>query len=155
MPKKDRWVPLQSASLTGFNKRADLALLRAGMTQEELDYEAAHSTYWVNDLYQVSRTVLDPPDGHWVQLNIRRRDGRPILRDWRHFQRIKNELVGEECEAVELYPAEGRKVDMSNKYHLWCCTDPTFRFPLGFTHGLVQNQVPGSTSPGLKQRKLA
>jgi hypothetical protein len=28
-----------------------------------------------------------------VHLNIRRRDGGPIFRDWRHFQRIKNQLV--------------------------------------------------------------
>jgi len=40
--------------------------------------------------------------------------------DWREFQQIKNELVGEEWEAVELYPAESRLKDPSNRFYLWC-----------------------------------
>jgi hypothetical protein len=40
--------------------------------------------------------------------------------DWRDFQRIKNDLVGEDWEAVELYPAEARLLDPSNAFYLWC-----------------------------------
>ena len=40
-------------------------------------------------------------------------------RDWREFQRIKNELYGDEAEAVELYPAESRVQDPSNAFFLW------------------------------------
>ena len=40
-------------------------------------------------------------------------------RDWREFQRIKNDLWGNETEAVELYPAESRKQDPSNAFFLW------------------------------------
>lgn len=43
---------------------------------------------------------------------------RPI-HNWRHLQRIKNELFGPEREAVELYPAESRLVDTTNSYWLW------------------------------------
>jgi len=88
-----------------------------------------------------------------VHLNIRRRDGGPIMRDWRHFQQIKNELVGEECEAIELYPAESRKVDTTNKYHLYAVTDPTFRFPVGFDERDVEYEQL-SDKPGLRQRPL-
>ena len=41
------------------------------------------------------------------------------LHDWRDLQRIKNELIGRDREAVELYPAEARLVDTSNQYHLF------------------------------------
>jgi len=104
----------------------------------------------INDIYQVQRRVI-PPDN--VHLNIRRRDGGPILRDWRHFQQIKNELIGPECEAVELYPAESRLVDTSNKFHLWGVLDPTFRFPLGFEERDVQYEGSKET-PGMRQRPL-
>ena len=52
--------------------------------------------------------------------------------DWRDFQRIKNELLGPEYEAVELYPAESRLLDPSNYFLLWA-----FRrhIPLGVCHG--------------------
>lgn len=54
-----------------------------------------------------------------------------------------NELVGEEVEAVELYPAESRLVDGSNQFHLWCVIG--FRFPFGFEERLVSEDTPGVT----------
>lgn len=52
--------------------------------------------------------------------------------DWRDFQRIKNELLGPEFEAVELYPAESRRLDPSNYFILY-----VFRrhIPLGVCRG--------------------
>jgi hypothetical protein len=91
------------------------------------------------------------PETHMVHLNIRRRDGALDIRDWRHFQQIKNELSGSECEAVELYPAESRLVDTSNKFHLWGTDDPTFRYPVGFDKRDVRYDET-SEVPGLKQR---
>jgi hypothetical protein len=44
-----------------------------------------------------------------------RLDGQAI-HDWRELQRIKNEIVGDEIEAVELYPAESRLLDTANWY---------------------------------------
>jgi len=40
--------------------------------------------------------------------------------DWREFQRVKNELAGEDADAIEFYPAERRRVDPSNWFLLWC-----------------------------------
>lgn len=111
------------------------------------DYEAA-CEYWINDIYQVQVRRGDQA----VHLNIRRRDGGPILRDWRHFQWIKNQLVGEECEGVELYPAESRLNDTSNKFHIWCCADPTYRFPFGFEERDVRYD--SGPAAGLRQRSL-
>jgi len=62
-----------------------------------------------------------------VHLSIRNND-RSARRDWRDFQRIKNEIVGPQVEMVELYPKEDQKVDISNQYHLWGynTTEPIF-----------------------------
>lgn len=85
-----------------------------------------------NDVYRVE-AVNSPP---FVHLDICRHDGLPC-KNWRDFQRIKNELVGPDLEAVELFPAESRLVDTSNQYHLWVHTDPNYRFPFGFLERLV------------------
>ena len=125
---------------------------RSNQTKEQvLQHQAEEerqSTYWINDIYQVTRRVF--ADGKSVQLTIRRRDGGPSMRDWRHFQQIKNELLGPECEAIELYPAESRKVDTSNKYHLWGWLDPTHRVPVGIWQRDVSYE--SGKEPGSKQR---
>jgi hypothetical protein len=72
--------------------------------------------------------------GPLYHLSIRTQQ-RTTEHDWREFQRIKNELIGPEAEAVELYPAESRLVDTSNQYHLWVF--PEFRFPFGMNERLL------------------
>ena len=90
---------------------------------QKMDFLEAYE----NDLYQVGVNFF-PPFAHLV---IRRHDGRPC-KEWLHFQQIKNEIIGPENEAMELFPAESRLVDSADEYHLWVHTDPTFRFPIGF-----------------------
>jgi hypothetical protein len=85
-----------------------------------------------NNLYQVQVAYEAP----YIHLSIRRRDG-SVAKNWRHFQRIKNELVGPEYEAVELFPAESRLVDTANEYHLWVHANSQYRFPLGFAERFV------------------
>jgi hypothetical protein len=102
-----------------------------------------------NDLYTVHRRHVRDREG-WpamVHLSIRRNDREPC-RDWRHLQQIKNELVGPEHEGVELYPAEDRKVDTANQFHLWVLAMPLARFPFGYHDRLVigpdECPVPGA-----------
>ena len=92
---------------------------------------------WANNLYQVNVEHADPKETGGVgfaHLIIRRLDRRAV-RDWRHFQTIKNELIGPECEAVELYPAERHLIDAKDHYHLWAFTSPEHSFGVGFRHG--------------------
>lgn len=110
---------------------------------------------WLNSRYQVLIRHLEankelgwPPMDH---LSIKRLDREPI-HDWRDMQRIKNELVGPECEAVELYPAESRLVDTSNQYHLFVFVLPRWRFPFGYQERFVMDERPVSTSDKSKQR---
>ncbi len=101
------------------------------------DIDVAMGQRFVNSRYDVWVRRLPPPMGEW--LSIRRLDGEPI-HDWRELQRIKNELAGPETEAVELYPAESRLVDLSNRYHLWCLR-PGARFPFGMPARAVSEEA--------------
>ncbi|WP_420795792.1 DUF7694 domain-containing protein [Ktedonobacter racemifer] len=71
-----------------------------------------------------------------IHLSFRRLD-REIFLPYRDKIRIKDELVGPECEGVELLPARSREVDTSNQFHAWIIDSSTFRFPFGFTQCLV------------------
>ena len=75
--------------------------------------------WWENGLYRVLVVKGKAWNGRPViQLSIKRHDGQAIDPSWRDKQQIKNQLVDDECEAVELYPAESRKHDQVNQYHL-------------------------------------
>lgn len=80
-----------------------------------------------NDIYHVEVNYA----ASFVHLDIRRHD-RESCKNWRELQQIKNELVGAEHEAVELFPAESRLVDTANQYHLWVHVNADYRFPFGF-----------------------
>ena len=96
--------------------------------------ESAGAKVFMNNIYQVqvrdAEVVPGWPPMLW--LSIKRIDRAPVgVEQFRDFQRIKNELVGETHEAVELYPSEARLVDMANQYHLWCFRDAGSTFPFG------------------------
>lgn len=76
-------------------------------------------TMWQNRFYVVFRTYLSV-HGHDgpMHLSIRHQQ-RKAVRDWRHFQKIKNELAGSQREAIEIYPPEAFLVDTANQYHLF------------------------------------
>lgn len=135
------------ALLGHFEKDKCKQLLNREITQVELDEilqimakDRHQAEIFLNDIYQVARYH----DGAIIHLSIKRRDRRPI-HNWRHLQEIKNQLVGEENEGLEIYPAESRKVDGATQYHLWCFADPTVRIPIGFAERVVSD-VPLSKS---------
>jgi hypothetical protein len=97
-----------------------------------------HPHLWGNDQVSVSitKTTLDDGTGY-AHLSYHRRDRAPI-RDWRVGQAIKNQLCGLEWEAVEIYPAESRKVDTANEYWLWAFEG---QFPFGFEKADLATQA--------------
>lgn len=105
---------------------------------------------YLNDTYQVNIKRIkwiDGIDDKLVHISIKRIDKQPI-HDWRDLQDIKNQLLGKECEAIELYPAESRKVDTANQYHLWGINDSTYRFPVGYS----ERHVDYDSKMGVVQR---
>jgi hypothetical protein len=120
-----------------FNGRIPNAAEKMDLVRDSVN-RLANSPVYLNDLYTVQIEQMPP----FVHLIIRRNDW-DTCKDWRHFQQIKNEFVGIENEAVELFPAESRLVDTANVYHLWVHTDARFRFPLGLPSRLVTAQPIG------------
>lgn len=102
---------------------------------------------FINDEYQVNVSK----NNRYIHLSIKRIDKEPI-HDWRDLQQIKNMIVGEETEAIEVYPAESRLVDSANQYHLWVCLGEdgeSLKIPVGYNERLVEEKE-GSW----KQRKF-
>jgi hypothetical protein len=103
-------------------------------------YHTAHGLpvpdeLWTNDIYEVFVAYLDgKPDTGW-HLSIKRYDRAPV-RNWRHFQQMKNEICGEMAEGVELFPGEYRLADNANQYHLWVMPLGT-PITLGFEGGMT------------------
>jgi hypothetical protein len=106
---------------------------------------------YVNNIYQVYvyRNIKAENWPELIWLSIKRRDKEPI-HDWRQLQRIKNEVIGTENEAIELYPAESRLVDTAYQYHLWVLADKEIRFPFGWD----KRAVSGASFSNGKQRSL-
>lgn len=89
--------------------------------------------------YNGKYQVVIKRDGDLTILAIRREDRRPIT-DWRDVQWIKNQLLGPEVEAVQLFPAESRLVDTSNQFYLYAYP-AGYRFPFGFSERRVAESV--------------
>jgi hypothetical protein len=114
------WTPFIEGEIPG-----DSALKRL------IESEPGYIGVFVNSRYQVTMREVPSPLGDLIWLSVVRRDREP-LHDWRDLQRIKNELVGAEREAVEIYPAESRLVDTTNQYHLWVLPEG-MSVPFGYT----------------------
>ena len=93
---------------------------------KEILYKEYFAEIYVNDIYQVAVYRNEDADelihipefkGRCTWLSIKRKDKRPV-NNWQDMQTIKNRLVGTNCDAMQLYPAEKRMVNTSNQYHL-------------------------------------
>lgn len=161
------WKPLMPATPIRDEKRA-AAILRDWKRREGDAYDEARARavmeeelakpVWKNLAYQVAVGTQphgNAPDGrplNLVHLSIRRLDRKPV-RDWRDLQRIKNQLLGAECEAIEIFPAESRLIDTANQYHLWGFDHPGVRIRAGW---FGRREVEDEPSPdtGVVQRRL-
>lgn len=152
LQKAEAFVPMSRAKFRQ-------AVIAAGGTKQEADehYRGVKNVEcWSNDEYivHVNRDANhgfgDTIPGGMFELSIRRVD-RGAERDWRKFQQIKNQLIGEENEAVELFPAESRLRDAANQFWLYGFNDPRVTFPFGMMGRVVNDGVEVGPS---KQRPL-
>lgn len=85
---------------------------------------------WMTHCYRNNRfIVMIDNGGHLAKIHnrphsgpvamIQRHDDNPIPNHWAEMQRIKNEIFGEDAEAVEYYPATDVLVDVASIYWLW------------------------------------
>lgn len=131
-PKFDRWAPFW------IDRRSPLP---DGDYLFGNGYWTVHVELLADDAAPPDEIGLPLADGFdgWLHLSIHDRT-RSVKHDWREFQRVKNEIVGPEREAVELYPAESRLVDTSNEFHLYALPDGD-RFPFGWTQRFTEEDV--------------
>lgn len=118
------------------------------------EYKDGTTELWLNSHYTVHLRYLEGAgnDNGWLHLSIRHND-RKAVRDWRHFQRIKNDLAGDEREAIEIYPSETRLVDEANSYHLWVLPAGQ-QIPVGFTAGRLTGDADAARAVGARQRDI-
>ncbi len=142
------WLPLRKCDeIVPRNDQAADFYSKMSDKERELLLSA---TWYKNDIYTVNKRVIGPDGsgGEIVHISIRRNDN-GIARDWRDFQKIKNQLCGREAEGLELYPAESRVMDTANQYHLWVFTKK--KLPIGWTVGLKMTPEEAAVS-GATQR---
>jgi len=118
-----------------FNGRTPTVTEKAFFVEKAVQRMTA-VTVFQNDMYRVEVKHAPP----FIHLDIRRLDGK-TCNEWQDFQRIKNELVGPEHEALQLFPAESRLVDTGNEYHLWVCPSTQARFQFGFKDRFVLGET--------------
>lgn len=105
---------------------------------------------WRNDRYVA--TVDRDPTGWIRSISVRRTDRKPDI-PWRHLQRIKNDIAGDEAEAIELFPAESRLVDTANQRWLWL-PRPGVKLDIGFTGGRNVKGPESAAAIGARQAPL-
>ena len=94
---------------------------------------------WRNTLYEAHVRCMDI-EGGFYHISLKNNERTTDI-SWQHKQWIKNDILGNEYEGVELFPAESRMVNTANQYHLWCA--PKGIFGMGW-HGkrLVSSNNP-------------
>ncbi len=131
-------------------------------TYENADCPVVRNSRYIVHIYPPKQQYPGVP-GHPRTLHLSIRHVLNIaITDFRDFQRIKNELVHPEAEAVQVFPAESRLVDTCNQYHLFVTVPDSFGkvpveqvdwtegiLPIGYFYG---RDVAETTSGGLRQR---
>lgn len=110
--------------------------VQRGVPQTQLTYPPNRER-WENAEYSI---FLDKNEiqtsylGCFWHLGIRRKDQQPA-NDWRDLQAIKSALVGPEYEAIELFPAESRVMDVANETHIYVLRAAVDGSPTNFPAG--------------------
>ena len=100
------------------------------------------SEIYLNNIYQVrvyrgsaadELVHIENLNGRCTWLSMKRKDKRP-MNNWQDMQTIKNRLVGTECDAFQIFPAESRMLNTANQYHLIVLPEG-YLLPFGWHEG--------------------
>ena len=80
----------------------------------------------INSQYAVLVRTIDTELGKVKHAAIRNIDSTDI--PWSEKQRIKNELFGEEKQAIEFFPKQSELIDEANMYHIWILEEVELSF---------------------------
>ena len=105
-----------------------------GMYQNDIWFQEM-DRYWIRkeDRLTVASRLINTKWGKVEHVTIQKKafssDGSGNL-TWAENQQIKNELFGENRDAIEVFPNEKYLVDVCDVYHLWVF-DKKFEMPFG------------------------
>ena len=102
------------------------ALLKPQALEDVVTVQESSESFFHIENYNITKF---PEMERMIHLMVRRVDRKPI-HSWQDLMRIKDYVLGEESEAVEIYPARSRLVDEDHIYHLWGLPKRQ-RFPFG------------------------
>lgn len=105
--QKQPWNAFQDVTRESFSR----ARLLRGENAWVPDQVWANNKYIVQ-LLKDNKVYLDH---RWDKIMVRRCDSQPIF-SWQDMQRIKNEIFGEETEAIQFLPKQSKLVDEANLY---------------------------------------
>lgn len=88
-----------------------------------------HRNGWIAVL---ERPINNTPLGPVTHLAIRTATNAELT--WSELQRLKNELMGEDRMAIQVYPRQADLIDAADMYHLWVF-EPGQRFDFGLAEG--------------------
>ena len=93
----------------------------------------SNAKLYLNSIFEVEIKPATQPNG-WLHLAVRRRNGVAGV-TWAENQHIKDELVGPDCEGIELLPAAARLRNARQDFpSIGVCPNPAERLAFGF-HG--------------------
>lgn len=93
---------------------SEIARLSARIKPNQVWRNNHHSV----QVYRSERMILGILMDKWM---IRRNDSEPI-KYWHEIQNIKNEVIGEEQQAIQVFPKASELVDVANMYWLFTPT---------------------------------
>jgi hypothetical protein len=128
------------------------------LAEESYQYQK-RSEKWENSKYKVTfDRQCDHVHPNWPEglacwyISFSMKDGGHLI-DWREIQEMKNQVVGEEHEAVMLFPKDSRCMDTANQFHLYIIGDKGQEFPVGWQcQKAVTDETDGKAD--CNQRKL-
>jgi len=115
----------------GYNEFKDITHTeQTQQTMRQLNGPKPERVY-LNGLFVVQVYAHPCEWGECKRVMIRWNDARPD-HDWAMFQKIKNDLFGEQRTCLEVYPAESNKQDVANMYWLFLMPEG-FKVPIEVT----------------------
>lgn len=108
---------LQKLAWNNFEEISKIELREKSETFLKIEGRRTWDKVWKNNRYFVFMTKNERVwlGWWWSQVMIKRCDSQPIY-SWSDVFRIKNELFGDETEAIQFFPKKSELVDSANIY---------------------------------------
>ena len=102
-----------------FKRVSDDELRATSQSYKQANPSMRPDEFWINNLYTVQVMLNVQKNGRSYKRAMARRNDAQKNIAWYDLFRIKNELFGEEVEAVQFMPKLSELIDVANIYWIW------------------------------------